>query len=108
LLLYSISVYAAFLSRDQFHEDAPGLLRVTTKFFPHPGVSRRRRISFVEDQVDHRECGLKPAAQLVSMEDLEWNIGFGESSLGAKDSLAKGFLRYKEGPSNFGGREAAN
>jgi len=34
--------------------------------------------------------------------------GFGESSLDAKDSLAKGFLRYREGPSNFGGHEAAN
>jgi hypothetical protein len=35
-------------------------------------------------------------------------VGFGESFLGAKDALAEGLLRNKEGPGNFGGCEAAN
>ena len=45
----------------KFHEDASEPQRVVTEFFPHPLLSGRRRISLVEDQVDHREYGLKPA-----------------------------------------------
>lgn len=60
-------------------EDAPEAQRVIAEFFPHPRVSGRRRIAFVEDQVDHRECGLKSATQLVSTRDLEGNMGFSES-----------------------------
>jgi hypothetical protein len=37
----------------KFREDAPQSQRVITKLFPHPLFSKRRRITFVEDQVDH-------------------------------------------------------
>ena len=92
----------------KFGEDAREPQRFVAEFFPHPLIAGGRCISFVEDQVDHREYGLKPAAQLVSARDFEGNMGFGESSLGAKDSLAHGLLRDKEGSGDFSGREAAN
>ena len=77
----------------KFHEDAPQPQRVITKLFPHPLIAEGGRISFVEDEVDHRENGLKPAAQLVRTRDLECNMCYGESPFSPKDSLAKGLLR---------------
>src|SRR5271168_2376449 len=74
----------------------------------HPFFPGCRGISLVEDQVDHREHRLHPPAQVVSARCLKGNMSFRESLLGAKDSLAYGLLRHKEGAGDLRRGEAAD
>ena len=74
---------------------------------PHPVVAARRRVAFVEDEVDDLEHRRQPRGQLGAARHLERHARLGQRPLGAHDPLRDRRLGDEEGARDLVGREAA-
>ncbi len=88
-------------------QHAPQPERIITERRPHPLLSGRSRVAFVEDQIDHRQHRFKPLPQLHPTRSLKGNMSLSQRLLGSKNSLAQSLLRNQEGSGNLGRGEAA-
>ncbi len=95
------------LGRCQTGEDAAEAQRFLAQLRPHPVVAGRRRIAFVEDQVDDLQHRGEARRQFLAARRLEADIGLGQRALGAHDALGHGRLADQEGARDFIGSEPA-
>ncbi len=88
-------------------QDAAEAQRVLAQVGAHPFVAARRRVAFVEDQVDDLEHRRQPRRQLGAARHLERHARLGQRALGAHDALRDGRLGHEEAARDLVGRQAA-
>src|SRR5581483_2951123 len=100
------SVYLGLIWR-QFRENAPEPEGLLAKCRPHPVLSSRGRIAFVEDQVNHRKHRRQARGKVLSARHFKRNLLFGKRSLGPDNALRDRALRYQESTRNLVGSQAS-
>ena len=87
----------------ELDEDPPEPDRLTAQLAPDEGVTRRRGIPLVEDQVDHPEHGLEPFRQQVVGWHPVRDAGVADLLLGPNQPLGERRLGDQECPGDLGG-----
>ena len=99
--------WGSALVRRELGQDASETERVVAQRRSHPVVARRRRVAFVEDEVDDLEDGRQSRRELGPARDFERDLLFGERPLGPDDSLRDRRFGHEERARDLVGREAA-
>ena len=95
------------LAREQLRDEAAEAERIQAKGRPHPVVAGGRRVTLVEDEVDHLKHRPEPGLEVARRGDLERNVRSGQGPFRADDPLRDGRLGYEEGAPDLVRREAS-
>src|SRR5438132_8324394 len=76
-----------WLAREQLRDEAAEAERIQAKGRPHPVVAGGRRVTLVEDEVDHLKHRPEPGLEVACRGDLERNVRSGKSPFRADDPL---------------------
>src|SRR5277367_5418926 len=90
-----------WLQRCQPRQHTPQPQRIFAQRRPQPIVTGGRRVSFIEDQINHRQHRRKPRRQLLPPRHLERNALFSKRALSPHNALRHGRLRHQKRPRNF-------
>ena len=96
------------LVRRDCGEHAAQAKRFVAELRPQPIVAARRRVSFVEDEVDDSENRGEPLRKFFASWRLIGQPRFRQRALGAHDALGDRRFRLQEGPGDLAGRQAAD
>ena len=95
------------LRRDQ-SEHAAHAQRVVAELRPQPFVAPRRRVAFVEDEVDDLQHRSQPLRKRRTPRGLIGQASLRQRTLGAHDALGNGRFRQQEGARDLFRRQAAD
>ncbi len=93
--------------RGEFGENAAEAQRLLAQRRAHPVVAGRRRVAFVEDEIDHVEHRSQTRRAIFAARQLEGHVRLAQCALGAHDALGDGRFGHEKRTRDLVGGEAA-